>query len=86
MVFVFKFIKGLLPKVFDHFFQRNSEVSSRVTHNSHKLHLPKFKTALYKSSIKYQCVTEWNSKTDLIDDKCSVHTFKKKVKHFLMKE
>ena len=85
MTFVFKFTKGMLPKVFLPFFQRNCEVSSKTTRNSHKLYQPKFKTTLYKNSFKYQCVIEWNAKIDDIDDKCSVHTFKKRIKAILLK-
>ena len=84
MTFVFKFMKGMLPKVFNNFFQRNCEVSSRITRNSHKLYYPKFKTTLFKSSFKYQCVTEWNAKIKYVDDKCSVHAFKKRIKNVLL--
>lgn len=85
MTFVFKFIKGMLPKVFDNFFQRNCDVSTRVTRNSHKLHLPKFRTVLYKNTIKYHGVSEWNNLINIMDDKCSVHAFKKRVKCHLLK-
>ena len=86
MTFVFKFVKGMLPKVFDSFFQRNSDISVRMTRNFHKLYLPKFRTTMYKNSIKYQGVKEWNNRIDLIDDKCSIHTFKMKIKRLLLKK
>ena len=86
MTFVFKFMKGMLPKVFNNFFQRNCEVSSRITRNSHKLYYPKFKTTLFKSSFKYQCVKEWNAKIKYVDDKCSVHAFKKRIKNVLLEK
>ena len=84
MIFVFRFVKGLLPNVLKDFLQRNSEISTRMTRNRHKLHLPKFRTIMYKNSIKYQGVKEWNNRIDLIDDKCSIHTFKKKIKKLLL--
>jgi hypothetical protein len=85
MTFMFKFVKGMLPKVFDNFLQRNCEISTRVTRNSHKFYLPKFRTSLFKNSIKYKGATEWNERIDFIDDKCSIHSFKKNLKKLLLK-
>lgn len=86
LTFVFKYVKGLLPKAFENFFLRNNEVSQRVTRNSHKLYLPRFKTILYKNTIRYQGVKEWNARVDVIGDKCSIHAFKKKTKCILLKK
>ena len=77
----------MLPQAFEHFFVRNYEISIRITRYSHKINLPKFKTVLYKNSIKYQAAKEWNERIDQLNDKCSVHTFKNRIrpKEMLMK-
>ena len=86
MTFVFKYIKGMLPLLFENFFLKNSQVSTRITRNSHKLYLPKFRTMMYKGSIRYQGVKDWNEKIDFVDDRCSIHSFKKQIKSFLLQQ
>jgi hypothetical protein len=86
ILFMFKFIKGMLPEIFGKLFQRNSEIVSRSTRQQFHLHVPKCKTSLYKNTIKMQGVLEWNTVQLTIDHFCSIHTFKRKLKEYLLKE
>ena len=80
VAFLYKFIKGLLPNIFNDIFQTNSNVVSRQTRQSHKLHVPRHKTVFYGRTIKFQGVKYWNALSETIDSKCSIHTFKKRLK------
>ena len=81
--FMFKFIKSLLPGIFDTMFTRNISVALRRTRQINKLKIPRMKSSLYMKSIKYQGVIVWNDISDKIDHKCSYHSFKQRVKKFL---
>jgi hypothetical protein len=83
-IFIFKFIKGMLPMIFNNIFCQNLHTGHRVTRNEYKLHLPLCKTSLYRNSIKYQGPVVWNNFGDLIDHCCSIHTFKKRIKKQLV--
>jgi hypothetical protein len=83
-ILMFKFIKGMLPNIFKDLFKRNSDISTRMTRNSSKLNLPHCKTEMYKSSVKFQGPKLWNSLEDNVDHYCSVHSFKKRVKKYVI--
>jgi hypothetical protein len=83
-LFMFKFMKDMLPEVFKILFKRNYEISTRATRNSFKLNLPLCRTEAYKSSMKYQGPKIWNKLEDAINHYCSIHTFKKKLKNYII--
>ena len=85
-ILMFKFIKGMLPNIFHDIFKRNAETVSRVTRNINKLNLPLCKTELYKQSVKFQGPKIWNDLENHLNHQCSIHTFKKSCKLFLMNE
>ena len=85
ILFMFKFIKGMLPDVFNQLFKRNSDVVSRITRQRFKLTMPRCKSALYKKCIVIKGVTMWNDVDTKLDHLCSIHTFKIKLKYFLLK-
>ena len=81
---MFKYVKGMLPSIFDDIFVRTSDVSSRVTRNSNKLAVPLCRTELYKKSTKYQGPVIWNECEDIISHQSSIHSFKKRLKRHLI--
>ena len=81
---MFKYMKGMLPAIFDDMFIRTSDVSVRVTRSSYKLAMPLCRTELYKKTTKYQGPLIWNECEDIISHQCSVHAFKKRLKKHLI--
>ena len=81
--FLFKFVKGKLPSIFNDIFIRSSDIATRVTRNKNKLALPLCRTDLYKKSIKYQGPFIWNMYEGVIDNKCSFHAFKKRLRQYI---
>lgn len=84
LLFVFKFVKGMLPKIFDGFFIRNNTVIRRKTRQSNLFRVPVCRTVLYEKTIKFNGAKEWNNIEDIIDYNCSIHTFKRKLKIYLL--
>lgn len=83
-IFMFKFVKNMLPEIMNDLFIRNIDLDRRSTRQNNKLQIPFCKTVLYQNTIRYQGVKEWNEISDIIDHKCSIHTFKFRLKaHFL---
>jgi hypothetical protein len=86
LMFMFKYTKGNLPDIFNELFKRNSEVMSRVTRNYNNFSVPYCRTEQGKKSIRIQGPTLWNDLTGKVDCNCSIHTFKKKIKKYLLEE
>jgi hypothetical protein len=84
ITFMFKFIKGMLPTVFNTMFVRNSTVVQRLTRQQYKLKIPRCHTSALQKTMRYIGVQEWNSICDSIDHACSVHTFKKRAKVYIL--
>jgi len=72
-VLMFKYIKGMLPPIFN---------ETLVTHNSHKLEVSLCQTELYKKTIEYQGPTIWN-RYENVNHQCSLQAFKKQMKRYL---
>jgi hypothetical protein len=83
VVFMFKFVKGNLPSIFDSMFLRNHEVRNRVTRSQDKFYIPTCRTSLYQKSLRIVGPHLWNEISESVDHFCSVHSFKKRVKSFL---
>jgi hypothetical protein len=85
-IIMFKYVKGMLPSIFDDLFNRNRDINLRVTRNSYKLAVPRCRTELHKKSMRFQGPTVWNKCEDLVNHQCSVYTFKKRLKQLIIKE
>ena len=57
-----KCIQGRCPQLFKNYFTFNSSVHSRVTRQSHKLHLPRVRTEQAKKSFYYNGCVVYNNK------------------------
>ena len=84
-LFMFKFIKNMLPNVMNEIFIRNSDLNRRNTRQDSKLHIPLCRTTLFQNTMRYQGAKEWNSVSDEIDYFCSEQTFKKRLKKYYFK-
>ena len=80
-IFMFKFMRNMLPDIMNELFSKNNELDRRSTRQNYKLRIPLCKTTLFQNTIRYQGVKEWNSISEVIEYKCSIHTFKYKLKH-----
>jgi hypothetical protein len=80
LIFIFKFLNGILPEIFNDFFIKNSSVNARNTRQNDLLYLPQCRTSLYQRSIKVWGVKEWNKIGASLDRHCSIHTFRKRLK------
>jgi hypothetical protein len=83
-IFMFKFVKNMLPDVFDDIFLRNTNINRRQTRQNYNLKIPYCRTTMFQRTIRYQGVKEWNSTSAAVDHYCSVHTFKKRLKKYLL--
>ena len=84
-IFMFKFIKNMLPNIINCLFKRNVEVVMRSTRQRFDLKVPRSRSALFMKSIRFQGVKIWNEFSHKIDHLCSLHTYKKKLKSYLLK-
>ena len=82
--FMFRFIKGLLPTIFDDVFKRNSTIVQRITRQQYKLVIPKCQTSAFQRTLRFTGVSEWNEICDIVDHFCSIHTFKKRAKSYIV--
>jgi hypothetical protein len=83
-IFMFRYIKGLLPSIFDDMFHRNCHMSGHNTRFKFHLRVPLCRTNLFKNTVRHQGVTEWNNTSDLINHNSSIHTFRKNMKKYLL--
>lgn len=82
LVFMFKFIKNMLPSVFGEFFRRVSNIYN--TRQCGKLCVPFGKSSAMHKSIRFIGVKLWNTYADVLDTSCSIHCFKKKARSILL--
>lgn len=81
-IFMYKYTKGLLPKLFDEMFFRNSQFHRYNTRQ--EMNIPSYKLTIQKQSIKYYGPQFWNSISLTFDTNCSIHTFKRHLKKHLI--
>ena len=82
--FMYKFLRGGVPGVFNKFFHRNNAVHNYFTRQSEYLHVPLEKSNLSQFCIRYRGVTVWNAiLKSTINSNCSEHVFSKSLKSSL---
>ena len=77
MLFMYKYMKGLLPDIFSMMFVINKTVQKYETRQANMLHVPVGKTSLALKCIRYKGVSLWNSLSDKILSDCNLFTYKK---------
>ena len=61
ILFMFKYICGCLPKLFDNYYIRNVDIHSHVTRQQNKLYTHKCKTSAAQQAIMCYGVILWNA-------------------------
>ena len=82
--FMYNFSQNNFPKLFNSMFIYNSSIHQHDTMQASFFHIPKVKSNLRKRSLRYQGCILWYSVKRHIDVNCSMHTFKKLFKEFLI--
>ena len=82
-VFMFKYLKGYLPEVFKGMFSYSLAQRYNLR-TSNNLRLPYFRLNICQQHVRYTGVKIWNIVTSKIYHFCSIHTFRKKFKCFLI--
>ena len=78
--FMHKHYNQEIPDIFGDMFTNNSTVHNYDTRQNSELHVPKVKSNLTKMTLRYAGVITWNKIIRNISFKCSIETFKKKIK------
>ena len=79
-LFMFKLHHGNVSPVFKPMFTLNCDVHSYSTRQANNYHLPLPKSDLMKRSVRFRGVKIWNQAIRLVDIKCSICTFKFRIK------
>ena len=77
ILFMFKYVKGLLPLIFENNFVTNDDCHSYPTRIGNHLRPLRCRKSAGQKSMKYNGAILWSSITDLIDHSCSFSSFKK---------
>ena len=80
-IFMFKYCKGDLPLIFSEMFKYCADVHSYETRRTHHFSMPYCRLDICIRHVRFSGVTIWNKITSELDVYCSIHTFKKRVKH-----
>jgi hypothetical protein len=83
VLFMFKFVKGNCPSLFNSMFKFNEHHQYNTRQNI-DFNLPKISSNLAKGSIGYMGAKLWNKYIHVLDNKCSLHTFKRRLKMCIM--
>ena len=83
-LFMYKYINGILPKIFDNLFICNKDIHKYYTRQFNKLHIPKVNLSGSKKSISNEGVIIWNFVSDKIVYNCSLLTYKHNLKNYLL--
>ena len=82
--FMYQFKKEQLPCIFYEMFKVNAQVHTHNTRGSQNFHLPSVKTTLSQKSISYSGPLLWNQLPKDIGKCSSLHSFKFKLKTYLI--
>ena len=85
-IMAFKCMTGCAPEYLSSQFTKREEITKRKTHNSQKLNIPLFKTAIGQRTFYYRTVTLWNSLNALLKLSRNAHIFKRSLRHSLLIE
>lgn len=82
LIFMYKYVNGLIPVVFDDFFERLNEI--RSTRNDGLFRIPLVRTVILQRALRYQGVFIWNYYYNRINHYVGYITYKKHVKRYLL--
>ena len=83
-LFMYRYVSGLLPSLFNSMFKYNRDISSYNTRQSALLYLPMHKYSFFSKCLRINGVKIWNSLVIKIECRCSLVSFKYKLKQYLI--
>ena len=86
LLFMFKYIRGCLPKLFNNYYIRNVDIHSHVTRQQNKLHTHKCRTSVAQKAIRCYGVTLWNEFSSKVCFDVSFTCYKRALKIFLLNQ
>ena len=79
-IFMYKFVKGMLPALFDDMFLNINQIHSHYTRTSNGLSVPLSRTSRRQKMISYLGPCVWNAIIAKINTDCAISTFKKSLR------
>ena len=83
-LFMFKIDYNIHPISLTSMFSKNTLHHDHETRQNTKFHLPLFRLTISQRNVKFKGVVIWNYIVDKIESNCSIYTFKKQLKKFLL--
>ena len=83
-IFMFLYMKNILPENFNNFFTPQRNINKYVTRNADNLYLPNYRYKFSRTMIKYRGPLVWNMLQHDLKDCFSLSTFKRKYKLYLI--
>ena len=83
-LFMYKYVKGMLPTIFEDMYQYTSDIHNYSTRCCNTLYLPLCKTTRSQKTIRYYGSKVWNVLLKHIDVNCAIGTFKKRLRILLL--
>jgi Txe/YoeB family toxin of Txe-Axe toxin-antitoxin module len=84
IIFMYKFEKKMLPMIFEDMFKYNFEVHNYNTRRNNNLATNFFKLSGSQHSMKHYGAKLFNFIRNKVNINFSIHTFKRKLKHFIL--
>ena len=85
--FMYRYILGKVPEVFEDYFVNNADVHNYYTRQMRYLHVPKVRTDLGKTGIRYRGVSIWNEiLNQQIEINVTEYTFKRNLKKVIIEK
>ena len=83
-LFMYKHSQSLLPGIFNDFYTFNYTVHNYNTRQRQDLHVPIARTDMRTRTIRFKGVLTMNYFASIIDKNCSIYTYKKKLKQYIL--
>ena len=82
LLFMFKYVRGCLPKLFNNCYIRNVDMHSYVTRQQNKLHTHKCRTSSAQKAIRCYGVILWDEFSSKVCIDVGFTCYKRALKHF----
>ena len=83
-LFMYKFVMGYLPLIYNNMFNFNLEFHNYNTRQSKQLHVSRGRLNIRRRTIGYNGVFIWNELMKFISINCSLHSFKLRLKRYIL--
>ena len=86
VLFMIKYIRGCLPKLFNNYYIRNVDIHSHVTRQQNKLHTHKCRTSAAQKAIRCYGATLWNAFSSKVCFDVSFTCYKRALTIFVLNQ